>query len=175
MNRECIEQIASAYYNEIYRFCLRKLSFNEQDAKDVVQEVFLVLQKMQRDISVENLRGWLYSTAEKKLYEFYKRQRRENEKKSAQQLESEPYYEPDFDKLIELEISEEELARRREAVIARLEEKDKILFEQIFVQKLSNAELAEKMKISENTVCIRKCRLKFKITKIVKMLFSVIF
>lgn len=43
MNKSELEHIAAAYYEEIYLFCLRKVNYDEHLARDLVQDVFLLL------------------------------------------------------------------------------------------------------------------------------------
>lgn len=78
MNKSELEHIAAAYYEEIYLFCLRKVNYDEHLARDLVQDVFLLLLERHGGLTNTNLRAWLYSVADKKIKEAYKKR----EKKS---------------------------------------------------------------------------------------------
>ena len=76
MNKSELEHIAAAYYEEIYLFCLRKVNYDEHLARDLVQDVFLLLLERHGGLTNTNLRAWLYSVADKKIKEAYKKEKK---------------------------------------------------------------------------------------------------
>ena len=75
ISRAEIEQAYRRYYNDVFRFCLSRL--NEADAKDVTQEVFIVLQE-KKDILTysSSIKFWLMDVASKKIHEEYRAQQK---------------------------------------------------------------------------------------------------
>ncbi len=62
-NKEC-ERIIREYYREIYNYCFAKLSFSKQAAEDCAQETFLALHTKRGHLDSDNIRAWLYRTAD---------------------------------------------------------------------------------------------------------------
>ena len=76
------------YYNEIYKYIYVHLNRNAEDAKDVTQEVFLVLMKKMHRLKLdENIRMWLYRTADNVLKEFYRKNRKYRNQVSLDSIE----------------------------------------------------------------------------------------
>ena len=67
------DEIAEQYYNSIFRYCYVKLS-DEHAAKDCTQEVFLIFfGKMDKLKLSENIRAWLYRTADNVMSNYRKK------------------------------------------------------------------------------------------------------
>lgn len=67
------DEIAEQYYNAIFRYCCVKLS-DEHAAKDCTQEVFLIFfNKMDKLKLSENIRAWLYRTADNVISNYRKK------------------------------------------------------------------------------------------------------
>lgn len=64
------DEIVKQYYNPIFRYCFVRLQ-NEADAYDCTQEVFIIFyQKMDKLKLSENIRAWLYRTADNVMKNF---------------------------------------------------------------------------------------------------------
>ncbi|MDE7225754.1 MAG: sigma-70 family RNA polymerase sigma factor [Ruminococcus sp.] len=67
------DEIAEQYYNAIFRYCCVKMN-NEHAAKDCTQEVFLIFfTKMDNLKLSENIRAWLYRTADRVMSNYRKK------------------------------------------------------------------------------------------------------
>ena len=69
---------AEEYYEPIYKFCYAKLNHNSHDAQDVTQEVFLLFQLKCNELTDENIKSWLFSTASYKIKELLNKKFFEN-------------------------------------------------------------------------------------------------
>ncbi len=66
------DDIANKYYQSIYNYCFVRLN-NEQSAKDCTQEIFLILYKKMDKLDLsENIRAWLYRTADNIIKNYLK-------------------------------------------------------------------------------------------------------
>jgi RNA polymerase sigma factor (sigma-70 family) len=101
------DEIVEQYYRAIYNYCQVRLG-DESATEDCTQEVFLTLYKKMDKLRLsENIRAWLYRTADNVI----KNYRRKNRKiislddKEVEQLSSEDVYEVDnpFDGFISAE------------------------------------------------------------------------
>lgn len=60
---EC-RKIIDRYYNEIYSYCFTKLKYNKHSAEDCTQEVFVIFFQKHQKLDENNIRIWLYRTAD---------------------------------------------------------------------------------------------------------------
>jgi RNA polymerase sigma factor (sigma-70 family) len=75
ISRAEIEQAYGSYYNDVFRFCLSRLS--EADARDVTQDVFVLLQEKKASLKYSSsIKFWLMDVASKKIYEEYRAQKK---------------------------------------------------------------------------------------------------
>lgn len=69
------DEIAEQYYTSIFKYCWVKLC-DEHSAKDCTQEVFLILYKKMDKLKLsENIRAWLYRTADNVINNYRKKNR----------------------------------------------------------------------------------------------------
>ena len=86
-------ELCNAYFDRIYRLVFSQVDGNRDVAQDITQETFLAAFK-----SVQRFRGqskvytWLYSIANRKVADFYRRRKREA-KHTAESLESQVHEE----------------------------------------------------------------------------------
>ena len=71
MNNEQFDTTARLYYKSIYNYCLVRLD-DCHAAQDCTQETFLVFYQKINRLSEDNIRGWLYRTADN-IIKNYKR------------------------------------------------------------------------------------------------------
>lgn len=75
ISRAEIEQAYRSYYNDVFRFCLSRLS--EADARDVAQDVFLLMQQKKASLKYSSsIKFWLMDVASKKIHEKYRAQQK---------------------------------------------------------------------------------------------------
>lgn len=65
------EQIAEKYYHDVYKFCCSRCR-NADAAQDITQETFLFLINKIDGLTENNIRSWLFSVANNKLYEYFR-------------------------------------------------------------------------------------------------------
>ena len=57
-------KIIDKYYNEIYSYCFIKLKYNKHSAEDCTQEVFVIFFQKHEKLYENNIKIWLYRTAD---------------------------------------------------------------------------------------------------------------
>lgn len=71
------EDAAKKYYKSIFQFCLRILEYDGYAAEECTQEVFVLLVQKKDTLHFDqNIRGWLYSVAERICKDYRKREAR---------------------------------------------------------------------------------------------------
>lgn len=167
-----IIEIMKEHYQIIYLFCLSLLK-NEADAKDVTQDVFKLFMEKSEMLEDNNIRSWLFEVASKKVKLVF----RERKKQSRVVYFDDDSCEiPDFvdglQFLMENEhIDEEEIIKKKDEILNRLTPDERMLYYDFYESKMSYAQIAEKLGISEKAANIRSFRLKKKIKKMVKAAF----
>ncbi|MCM1506646.1 MAG: sigma-70 family RNA polymerase sigma factor [Ruminococcus flavefaciens] len=63
MQKQNFESTVRLYYQSIYNYCLSRLE-DIYSAQDCTQETFLVLYKKKDSVQEDNIRAWLYRTAD---------------------------------------------------------------------------------------------------------------
>ncbi len=155
-------------YDYVYLRCLYALRFDEATASDVTQDVFLALTQNWKKIrNHPNLRGWLCTTADHKIADYYRKQ-----KKSivAASTDDPDFIEPqaEFDMLFQIKCDEvlRNLDRYEALVLDELNEKERRLLR--CVQKhMKHKEIAEELGKSAAAVTMDISRLKHKVKTIV--------
>ena len=141
------DEIVKQYYNSIYRYCCVRLS-NESDAYDCTQEVFIILyQKMDKLKISENIRAWLYRTADNVM----RNHKRKNNKYIS--LEDIPEITVETDFSVETPLND---------VIS---EDEYQLLKAYYVDKESIDQIAEKLEISKDAAFKRIYRIKARVAK----------
>ena len=65
------------FYAEILRYCQNKLPNDIHGAEDCTQDVFLLLYQKRKEIDFsQNIRGWLYASADRIISNYQKKQSR---------------------------------------------------------------------------------------------------
>lgn len=166
--------IIEQYYNEIYKYCRRRVN-NDQTAYDITQNVFLVLIEQFSKINSDSVQQWLYRTAKHKIADFY----RELQKATTYMLDVpineinnitiDLSYNPNED------LKDEELEIIINDILLKLNNEEKKLYTEKFIQKIDYKTLAQKYVVSESVVRKRVSRLRAKITKMIHMMLYFIF
>ena len=74
MNKTEFENTARKYYRSIFNYCLVRLCTNEA-ADDCTQEVFLAFYRRLKELDNENIRAWLYRTADNVMNNYRRKYR----------------------------------------------------------------------------------------------------
>ena len=64
IEKERCNEIISQYYTEIYNYCFARMNFDSYAAEDCTQEVFITLFRKIKDLDDDNIRLWLYRSAD---------------------------------------------------------------------------------------------------------------
>lgn len=171
---ERAREIAELYYNDVYQLCLLRLR-KEEDAADVAQEVFLFFQEHCDDLDDAYIKTWLYSVANRKIKEeFRKIAKREKQiifgKHATYSNSTELVYEMNIDNFI----TDEEIEKKKNSIIASLTKKELELFEMFYIKHMEYEEIANTLDITNNAVRTRVSRLKNKLKERASYIFMAI-
>ncbi|HEX3037915.1 MAG TPA: sigma-70 family RNA polymerase sigma factor [Oscillospiraceae bacterium] len=168
------EAFYKEYFNKILAYCNVKLRFDQVSAEDCAQRVFETLYEKMKDFySMENVRAWLYRTADNYIKKRYREWSKENETIHYQHIvemeDSIDFSEmPNYDDLV----SQVQIEEYKEKVISGLSKSNKELYQLRFVHKSSYKDLALQYETSENTMRQRVFSLKREIVKQVMNCFE---
>lgn len=161
------EDLYNEYYKKILAYCNVKLHFDTVNAEDCTQRVFETLYVKMKDFySMENVKAWLYRTADNYIKKRCREWKNESETIHYQQIEgmedSEAFSEmPNYDDLF----SSNQIEEYKAKVIEGLSPTNKELYQLRFVQKVSYKDLALYYHTSENTIRQRVFALKKSVVK----------
>jgi RNA polymerase sigma-70 factor (family 1) len=146
-NRNAYEEIYHRYWPVIFRHA-RKMLQGDEEAKDVVQEVFSTFWTDGPKLQVRNsLSAYLYSVMRFKIFNLIDKQKvRQDYLSSLQTFIERNEYTSDY------KVRESQMEALIEKEIAALPEKMREVFELSRKLNLSYKEIAAKLNISENTV-----------------------
>ena len=159
ISRAEIEQAYRRYYNDVFRFCLSRL--NEADAKDVTQEVFIVLQE-KKDILTysSSIKFWLMDVASKKIHEEYRAQ----QKNYYEELSEDDLTVESIEALFkENQYSDERIQMLKQRVLSTLKEDEFELYIKAVNEHKSYIQIAQEMNLSRDAVSTRLSRLRKKL------------
>lgn len=121
---------------------------NEDEAKDIIQEVFTTLWTRRNDIpAIASLASYLYSAARNKVLDSIARKKTEQK-----YMRSLALFLEEGENITEKELREKELARLIEREVSRLPARMREIFELSRYENLSYKEIAEALNISDKTV-----------------------
>ena len=151
-------EVYELYANSIYRFCMSRLSCNEESAEDCTQETFLVFyRRLKSGESFENPRAFLYRTA----YNFVR--------KKYDEIKARTDNEIDFEKVdytvsnavqTENNYDDKELLNRLESVLT---DEERLLYTKRFVQEQRVSDIAAQLNITPQNCSVKLHRLKNKL------------
>ncbi len=152
-------RIYKLYVESIYKFCLSKLSCNEEYAKDCTQDTFLIFYKrLKSGEEFEIPRAFLYRTANN----FVKRKHEEIKKTLSNQTALEDGNILLSDNMAKVEINVDfKLFQQRLNEI--LSEEEKLIYTKRFVEAQSIENIATELKISKHYCTVKISRLRKKI------------
>ncbi len=171
MNKSELEHIAAAYYEEIYLFCLRKVNYDEHLARDLVQDVFLLLLERHGGLTNTNLRAWLYSVADKKIKEAYKKEKKNQKLFSIDHSNQEIPCDSDILTLLENSITDDEIAHGKTQVLSSLAPKNGTVYE-IYMEHKQYHTIATELQTTEKAIRLRAFRLRKRMKELSKIIFS---
>ena len=156
-------------YDFVYLRCLYALDFDEVIASDITQDVFLALTQNWKKIQHHpNLRGWLCTTADHKIADYYRQQKKNIVVASTDDPD---FMEPqaEYDMLFQIKCDEviRNFDQYEAEVLDKLNEKERCLLN--CVQKhMKHKEIAVELGKSVAAVTMDISRLKHKVKSIAK-------
>lgn len=140
-------EIYQRYWTIMYMHALKMLK-NEDDARDVIQELFTTLwTKSNTMTSNTNLSGYLYVTTRNKVLDLI-----EQKRVRSSHLDGLSLYIEAYGNKTEDDISEREMMQALDQEIQQLPAKMKVIFEMRIKQHKTYKEIAEALEISDKTV-----------------------
>ena len=171
ISAERASEIAENYYDDVYHLCLSRLRKSE-DAADVTQDVFLLFQEKYSDLEDCDIKSWLFSVADKKIKEQFRRVAKREKELIFGVCENLRTDMDIFYDMVENEkIADEELEKKKNIILDSLTEKELELFEMVYIKHLEYKELSKSFNISEAAIRTRICRLKLKIKEKASYIF----
>lgn len=140
-------EIYDRYWGILYRYS-RKVLFNEDEAEDVVQDIFVMLWSKSLDLDIRvSLSSFLYASVRNRILKHFERSKVRNN-----YLNSLEKFIDEGKCITDHLVRENELASRIEAELAQLPAKMREVFELSRKAHFSHKEISEKLEISELTV-----------------------
>lgn len=165
ISRAEIEQAYRSYYNDVFRFCLSRLS--EADARDVTQDVFVLLQEKKASLKYSSsIKFWLMDVASKKIHEEYRAQK----KNYYEELSEDDLTVESIEALFkENQYSDERIQMLKQRILGTLKEEEFALYIKAVNEHKSYKQIAEEMSISYDAVKGRITRLRKKLKLAAKL------
>lgn len=164
MREEFIRGLYEKHFELVYKYCLSKLRHDEDAADDCAHAVFeSAAENYERLKTHPNTLGWLMLTAKHMI----RRRWRKNGKDALRNipldlLTSVPDGRDPFDSV---ELTEKDIAGITEQVLSALSPGEEEIYRHFYREKLSYAETAQRMGISEKAARARLARVKAKLMK----------
>lgn len=160
-----IEQCYRNYYNDVFRFCLSRLS--EADAKDVTQETFVVLQEKKDILKYSSsIKLWLMDVASKKIYEEYRAQK----KNYYEELSEGDLTVESIESLFsDNQYTDERIQQLKQLILSKLKEEEFALYIKAVNEHKSYKQIAEEMNLSRDAVSARLSRLRKRLKRAAKL------
>jgi len=164
-SRTELENVSEQYYMLIYKYCYKKLDSNESYSSDVTNDVFVLLCEKWDNLHKDNVKAWLYRTADNMLNDFFrKNKKRRKELTYIDDLDdftvNNLTYEQDFDN-----VSDDDIEIYKDEILNGLSEGEKELFNLVFTERIPYNEIYEQLYISRENLKKRLYRLRQKITE----------
>lgn len=164
LDNEKMQQYCEEYYNDVFRFCLSKLR-NREDAYDATQETFLFFNMRSFNLLDINIKSWLFWVAYYQIQHIYARRNKDKALLDA-------YIEKEFPmdrniETIEMQIVDASILAYANKIYSSLSDKDKVLFEMLYVEDMSENHIAQKLGLEPHALYMRVSRLRKKISQFV--------
>ncbi len=160
------ERIAEEYYHDIYKFCCSRCR-NADTAQDITQETFLLFMNEIDNLSDANIRSWLFTVANNKLHEHFRKIKVETNFVCADNI--------DISSLDDVEYNEADVETMfddvQKKILNILTDKEKELFIKLYIEKKEVSLIIKELDITYDNFRTRKSRLKRKVTQTVKHLY----
>ena len=143
-------ELCTLYFDFVWK-CARAFGSRSDEVDDVVQDVFLVVQRRHGDLKEERAaRSWIYSIT-RRVVSTQRRRRRERDSRAASDVDS--LSSPEQSPLAAAEQNIE--VRLLSALLERLDERKREVFVLSEIMEMSGREIAETIGVPMNTVYSR--------------------
>ncbi len=165
ISRAEMELISKNYYKDVFKFCFSRL--NEDDAKDVTQEVFVTLQEKKEKLKYgDGIKYWLLDVASKKIYEEY----RAKQKNYYDELAEGDLTVDSIESLFEEnQYSDEKIQQLKQLILSKLKEEEFTLYIKAVNEHKGYKQIAEEMGLSYDAAKARFTRLRKKLKRAAKL------
>jgi len=144
------QELCALYFDFVWK-CARAFGSKSDEIDDVVQDVFLVVQRRHADLKEERLaRSWIYSIT-RRVVSTHRRRRRESDSRGAPEVDS--LRSPEQSPLAAAERQSE--VRVLSLLLDGLEERKREVFVLSEILEMSGREIAETLGVPMNTVYSR--------------------
>lgn len=164
MRDEFMRMLYEQYFDVIKKYCLPKLSFDEDSALDCAHAVFDLAEKQYEKLKDHpNVPGWLMTTAKHLVHKRW----RKNVKEATSRipLELAAALPDNSDPFDAVELPQSEIERITGAVLSGLDEKEREYYTLCYVENASFAEIARRLGVSEAAARAKLARITMKLKK----------
>lgn len=155
-----IEELYRQHAQHLRRFCRQFVGFRreyEDAVEECVQDVFVCAYRCYDELCVHpNVRAWLYKTCRYRMQDKVKMLRRHYEKNRSDDLLENLPGDENIERFVEKSSAQEDVER----FFASLEARDRALLEKRYMEEESIREIADAMRMNENTVKVTLMRLR---------------
>jgi RNA polymerase sigma factor (sigma-70 family) len=156
-----VTAIFTALQQKLLTFIANRVS-SEEDAEDLLQDVFLRFLQTEENVSIEKISAWLYKVARNRIIDYWRKKRETNIPAPSDDEDDETAIKEITDILIEKDANPEQEYLRNfiweeiENAMDELPKEQREVFEQTELENKSYQELALDSKVSIKTLLSRK-------------------
>lgn len=173
MSRMNYDQVYIKYRTKIEQFLRYQYGCSEQDAQDITAEAFIVLYNKWDAIGntdEKRICTFLFRTAKNKSLEHYARQKDNPLPHSLENISDQ--IASDSFTYIDPQVEDRKYLEYIEQIRRKLDATEVLILESFLLEKLTPAQVARKMGMSENGVRVRWCRIRKKVQKLLPEIFG---
>jgi RNA polymerase sigma factor (sigma-70 family) len=159
-SQKSVSKTIGTYGNQVLGFIKSKVSNNE-DAKDILQDVWVQLSRLTNIDDIESISGWLYRVARNRITDNYRKKKPDSLSDVVKENDEGDFYFKEI--LIADDSDNPELAMFKEVfwdeltdALAELPEKQRDAFVQNEIEDFTMQEIADKAGVSIKTIISRK-------------------
>lgn len=167
-----LNDLFEAEYYKLFGYCRKRL-YDEQTAEDCVGEVFFRAHDNIDKLMIHpNPHGWIFKTAQLVVKEVIRKScGRRKMTVLIDSFESEELYYRSGNS-VRTKLPDTDIAAAKQKILSAMNEKDRELYDLIYVKKLTSSALSEITGRPIPTLRVQKSRLKEKLVKLVKEYFE---
>lgn len=161
ISKKKIDAYCKENYNRIYSYC-RSLGLSDEESLDITQEVFLFFIEKAVMLSDDNIAAYMYAVAHNKVREYKREKYKQN---GISFMQNDNIDINDNIVLFEDCAIDADIEKNFNELLAKLKEKDREFFKDMYIKKLSYEELEKKYCTSRNALYARAFRIRAKVYK----------